>query len=355
VLFVSLSVDNGTTGNSPIPGEWHELPLLLHRACDDGVEFGRVMFVPVGEFEATAFVSGVTTGAERHWLGSYGDNLVMRSSWDEVVPRDPSGHFRSFRPLGLNAFASSSDLKCLSATPSPSGGDATRRKCLSTSVPWFAGKYDEFQTCSVMESLCNQDQTWTEQQGPEHLCSLSPTTLASVYTTCVLIHHLDGSSPRLSSAATIRRQLQLIKQAIQRSPHPSVVSRIVSLCTGYSGNKVSDIVSAFSCPLSSICSGKPSKHPTHVSTAPELTPSAGCDVGAACLSHHCDSVNTVVKWAFHTVPSLAERHGSAVGPLTHLSLELADVVVESHAGHPAASRIVHCLVQHLLVPASAVR
>jgi hypothetical protein len=342
---------------------WHEIPLRLTRRSSSGdVVFQTLLFVPQGQFECTAFASSTTVPAATTWLSGYGDNLVIRSDWcNSALPASIS-----MQPVFQTAVAPD-QLGCggnFASLPRAAGGSRRSERQRSFAVPWFVGRYNEAATCGLLTQLCNilagklAAVNFNLKQGGSppntpNAFAVSPAAaaFAGVMTACVLMQHIDPSLLPTGDVDVLACIAGVVAEALRCHGMPNII-KVIHLCTGYTGEKVNEVLASFE--------GASAAQDSDCRTTFDFQHQCIDNDGAqehgriATPSRVSEAVLIILRWSLSTVPALRDLLGPFHGPMTLLALEIADAVMDAHRWHAVVPRALHVLTQSMTVVPSVV-
>lgn len=311
--------------------------------------FQILLFAPTGSWEVTAFVIRASDALQLTsqdydaptrcvWASGFGHNLKIVSSWLTAhhsalpaLPRRPSGVFEPISPSDVFSTAHSTTSDSDSITQHRSS--MPNRRCLATPAPWFVGNAasQEEATCVLMS-----DAIATLLTSPD--ATRSHTTLYNALLGTLvcgaLMHHTAGTASSVP-IITVQSSSLVIGNALL-SLSSLTKTRIIGLVTGYTGERVNDILKS----LEDVSKQAAAVHSSNSVTSLPLT-----------SSHpDSDSVMSVLTWAFVQTPGQLTCMGSASTTVSHLSLDLADAIIEAHITSPQlAGRVMHLLIGMLSI------
>jgi hypothetical protein len=367
----------------------------MHMTCTGTTSSGelvyqRLLFVPIGAFEVTAFISTLLASLPdcnpKLWLSGYGDNVTVKSTWNDVIQPafgalSPMGAGLTLSGLGgsggsASKFEPISLLRlCSGKQHADAPEDGLRlSKSRVYGVPWFVGQRSEVSACMLLTDLCDEivnNGVREFQVGATDPHTLI-TTMVATLATCVLMHHVDDALVCRGNRQLIHAVVSLVGD-ILRSHTQSSVMKIISLTVGYAGDKATEVLHTITTVCKQIC-GVLTPAPTP-KRAPSFQYASSCGLpklpGNLPLSmsspatsssssptslYTGDAVVVLIRWAFVTIPALAAAlDGPTSDPLSHLALEFVDAAVEMYKRHPVASKAVQLLTQQLAVSPTMVR
>lgn len=320
-----------THTSQPSACEWNSLELLFCGISNTGdLLFEALLFVPAGTWEATAFIAASdAVSAPRAWVSSFGENALITSSWADVPCS--VGLARSLPAFSSFQFepVSSSPSSLLGPVPTPS--IIRPRLSQMCAAPWVAARPGEARVCAVLTRACSLVHTLPEfRLSSEALSSNIACSYIAIMAAAILVEHLSGSV-ELHGVLSVA----LLITTVLRDHSTANKTRILTLCTGFTGEKIAVIMRGLDSHARSILA---------CSSLPVLPAVTEVDPEHALLS--------LTHWAFDVVPSLVPAAGPSGSLLSQLALDLADVSIDSYKQLRVMPRVVDMLVHQLLLPAN---
>lgn len=342
---------------------------LIHTGHNSSGEctYQKLLFVPVGSFEFTAYAGQTSISLRRYsagspppfaslWSGGYGENVKVTSSWTDVthpLPATPSGVGQTDNPHNLiptDSAPKSEPVSLLRLNSTPKLQEmrhdsfkafGSRLKVMG--APWFVGQRSDEPTVALLNELCDAV-IHTELSAPSGDCASVSSSFLGVLAACVLVHHVDPKLVCCRKSGPLQQTLMAVAGLISdilRTHAPSSSIKVVSHAIGYSGERAGDVLRAIESLSKQLSQKSTATSPLPLNTAlPPITKSTQL------LS---EAVTIVFRWAFEVVPAHSECMAQAGGPMSHVALDFADAAIELNKRHPVITRMVQLLVQQLLV------